>query len=283
MSELFEGYEKEYCELSGTITCSINALQSASASAVGGKVSALDKQFRHINEALRSMELELQSLPAATKNRLTTRLQNYQKDHKNLQREFEKAKAVVGRRELLDGAKAAAGGAGAGAGAGDHFGGASSEHRDRMRAVTDRVNSQGDTLRNAARLCGEMEELGNSTKMNLGRQREGIERSINTVRETSTEMSRARRLMTMIHRRSLLHKLIIFGIIGFLILLIILIVYFKWIRSSSPSSSTDDTPTLDSPSISNATDALARRLPSMHSLSTSPSSSSSSTARLRGL
>ena len=94
MSELFDGYAQEYCDLSGAITCAINELQSGSGGK--GKDAEIVKKMKALQEALRNMEVELAALPSAKKMKLTVRLQNFQKDAANLKKEFEKAKTAAG-------------------------------------------------------------------------------------------------------------------------------------------------------------------------------------------
>lgn len=66
MSELFETYEREFCDLSGAITCDLNDLQTGAARS---KAGALEAKFATLQESLRNMEVELASLPAAKKAR----------------------------------------------------------------------------------------------------------------------------------------------------------------------------------------------------------------------
>lgn len=93
MAELFETYEREYCDLSGSITCDLNDLQSSGYTK--HKVEALSNKMDELCEALRNMEIELKSLPSAKKGKLTTRLQNFQKDASNLKKEFDQAKTAA--------------------------------------------------------------------------------------------------------------------------------------------------------------------------------------------
>lgn len=240
MSELFETYEKEFCDLSGAITCDINDLQTMGSSKQ--KVQELETKMSTLQEAIRNMELELASLPAAKKTQLTVRLRNFQANASNLKKEFEKAKVSVNRKELI------------GASGGVRFiSAADEEHRDRLQANTDRLAKQSDTLKNARRLVGEMEDLGEDTKGRLRSQREGMERTLNTVRETNQEMTRTRKILSLIQRRSLMNKVIIFAVIFVLILVLVLIIYFKWIAPLFASS----TPAPPPPPTSNPSVVIA--------------------------
>ena len=109
MSKLFESYEKEYCDLSGAITCAFNELQTAPASGGGLSDSAravrlreIDERFARLNEALRNMELELSGLPGPARVKLSPRMTNFQRDMTNLKKEYEKAKAAPGAVGRVD-------------------------------------------------------------------------------------------------------------------------------------------------------------------------------------
>jgi len=145
------------------------------------------------------------------------RLQNFQKDAANLKKEFEKAKTAAARSDLL-----------AGSGPGARSPG-NDEHRERMAANTQRLHNQGQTLDNARRLVAEMDDFAEDTKNNLRKQGDDIRRTIGGVRETSAEVSRARKMLGMLQRRNLVNKLIIYGVIVFLVLVILLVLYVKLI------------------------------------------------------
>eukprot|EP00993_Chasmostoma_nieuportense_P003737 NODE_4440_length_787_cov_28.039394_g4281_i0.p1 GENE.NODE_4440_length_787_cov_28.039394_g4281_i0~~NODE_4440_length_787_cov_28.039394_g4281_i0.p1 ORF type:complete len:215 (+),score=60.84 NODE_4440_length_787_cov_28.039394_g4281_i0:59-703(+) len=214
MSVLFENYEREYIELSGALTCSLNDLQRRPR-VTTEQVQVVQAQLAEINEALRNMEVEVQSLPSQAKAKLISRLQYYQKDSRNLEKELKTAKAAAERSQLLSN------------GTPDH----NNNYSQRLQDVSVRMDTQTHTLLQAKRLCAEMEETGDNTKLNLHKQREAIERTLGTVRETSVEVSRSRKLLALVQRRSVINKIIMGGVIFFLFGVIVLIIYFKWIRA----------------------------------------------------
>jgi vesicle transport through interaction with t-SNAREs protein 1 len=237
MSELFETYEREFCDLSGAITCDLNDLQTLGTSRQ--KTAELTAKFATLQEALRNMELELASLPAAKKAQLSVRLRNFQANAANLKKEFEKAQTAAGRKELLSSANPAR-----------YISPTDLEHRDRLQATTDKLSRQNETLKKARGILADTEDIADDTKERLKKQREDMQRTLNTVRETNTEMTRTRKILSLIQRRSLMNKLIMIAVILVLILAVVLVVYFKWIAPLFASSTAPTAPTPSAPSTS---------------------------------
>lgn len=71
------------------------------------------------------------------------------------------------------------------------------------------------------------QELGTGILANLAAQRETIMHSRDTLHGADENISKARKVLTGMGRRMMQNKLIMFGIIGFLLAGIILIIYFK--------------------------------------------------------
>ena len=90
MSDIFKGYEEEYCALSASIgqkTAKVEGLGEAERRPVMKEVEA---ELTQASELLEQMALEVRSLPAAERSRLNTTLKGYKarngakdKYHKN--------------------------------------------------------------------------------------------------------------------------------------------------------------------------------------------------------
>ena len=80
MSDIFKGYEEEYCALSASIgqkTAKVEGLGEAERRPVMKEVEA---ELTQASELLEQMALEVRSLPAAERSRLNTTLKGYKAD-----------------------------------------------------------------------------------------------------------------------------------------------------------------------------------------------------------
>ena len=72
-----------------------------------------------------------------------------------------------------------------------------------------------------------LQELGTGILSNLAAQRETITHARDTLHSADDNISKARKILSNMARRMMQNKLIMMGIIGFLIAAIVLIIYFK--------------------------------------------------------
>eukprot|EP00695_Tsukubamonas_globosa_P002114 TRINITY_DN3217_c0_g1_i1.p1 TRINITY_DN3217_c0_g1~~TRINITY_DN3217_c0_g1_i1.p1 ORF type:complete len:101 (+),score=9.47 TRINITY_DN3217_c0_g1_i1:151-453(+) len=100
MSELFDNYEQEYCEISAEISRQLTQLRAQKSGGETRKIlmQKIEKSFSEAEEDLRHMEIEAHSVQANKREQLKLRLNNYKKDLEGSRREFrtETAKAHRG-------------------------------------------------------------------------------------------------------------------------------------------------------------------------------------------
>jgi vesicle transport through interaction with t-SNAREs protein 1 len=119
------------------------------------------------------MEMELNSLPPATKNRLQPRLRNYRTDYEKSRTDLKRVAGTKSDREELL----------AGAYNGDSVDVEiqSMDQRARLLAGTNRLNDASKRLADSHRVALETEQIGVSTLETLRMQRDQINRANTTV------------------------------------------------------------------------------------------------------
>ncbi|XP_057530753.1 vesicle transport v-SNARE 12-like [Amaranthus tricolor] len=220
MSEVFDGYERQYCELSANLSnkCSSTSLLSDQEQ----KQQKLTEIKAGLDEAdilIRKMDLEARSLQPNVKAMLLAKLRDYKSDLNNLKREAKKISSPnhdqSAREELLE------------AGMVDAYK-TSSDQRERLAFSTERLNQSSERIRESRRTILETEELGVSILQDLQQQRETLLHSHTKLHEVDNAIDKSKKILTAMSRRISKNKWIFGGIIGVLLLAIIFIIYFKF-------------------------------------------------------
>ncbi|PSS35128.1 Vesicle transport v-SNARE like [Actinidia chinensis var. chinensis] len=199
MSEVFEGYERQYCELSANLS-----KKCTSASLLDG--------------GIRKMDLEARSLQPNVKAVLLAKLREYKSDMNNLKAEVKRITSTnlnqAARDELLESGMADAMTV-------------SADQRGRLLMSTERINKSSDRVRESRRTMLETEELGVSILQDLHQQRQSLLHAHNTLHGVDDNIGRSKKILTNMSRRMSKNKWIIGSIITVLVIVIALILYFK--------------------------------------------------------
>lgn len=218
MSEVFEGYERQYCELSANLSRKCNSTALLPDAEKKQKVSEIQSGVEEADVLVRKMDLEARSLQPSLKAALLAKLREYKADLNNLKREVKKvssANASHGSREdLLE------------SGLADTHS-VSADQRVRLAMSTERLDQSSDRIRESRRTILETEELGVSILQDLHQQRETLLHSHQKVHGIDDAIDKSKKVLTAMSRRMSRNKLIVGSIIGVLILAIILILYYK--------------------------------------------------------
>ncbi|PWA94771.1 t-SNARE [Artemisia annua] len=217
MSEVFEGYERQYCELSTNLSRKCGA----AASVIDGdqkhkEIIELQSGLDEADVLIRKMDLEARSLQPSVKAMLLAKLREYKSDLTKLKREVKKLASAksTAHEELLESGMANA-----------HM--ASAGQRERLEMSTERLNQSSERIKESRRAVFETEELGVSILQDLHQQRETLLNSHAKLHGVDDAIDKSKKVLTSMSRRMSKNKWILGSVIGALVLAIIFILWFK--------------------------------------------------------
>ncbi|XP_027100189.1 vesicle transport v-SNARE 12-like [Coffea eugenioides] len=218
MSEVFEGYERQYCELSANLSRKCNSAALADGEQKNQQVSDIKAGLDDADVLIRKMDLEARSLQPSLKATLLAKLREYKSDLNKLKREVKKLTSAnsvqAAHEELLE------------AGLADsHM--ASANQRERVMMTTERLNQSSDRIRESRRAALETEDLGVSILGDLHQQRETLLHSNTKLHGVDDAIDKSKKVLTSMSRRITRNKWILGSIIAALVLAILVILYFK--------------------------------------------------------
>lgn len=219
MSEVFEGYERQYCELSANLSrkCSSAGLLPAG-DQKQQKVSEIKAALDDADVLIRKMDLEARSLQPSAKAMMLAKLREYKSDLNKLKREFKRIASPnadqASREDLLESGMADV-----------HL--ASADHRERMTMSVERLNHSSDKITESRRTIMETEELGVSILQDLHQQRETLLHSHKKLHGVDDAIDKSKKVLTAMSRRITRNKWIIGSIVGVLVVAVIVIVSYK--------------------------------------------------------
>ncbi|RWR95109.1 vesicle transport v-SNARE 13-like protein [Cinnamomum micranthum f. kanehirae] len=218
MSEVFEGYERQYCELSANLSKKCSSASLLSGEQKKQKVSEIKSGLDEAESLIKKMDLEVRSLQPSIRATLFTKLREYKSDMNNLKSELKRITSAnanqVARDELLE------------SGMADTLM-VSADQRGRLLMSTERLNQSSDRVKESRRTMLETEELGVSILQDLHQQRQSLLHAHNTLHGVDDNIGKSRKILTAMSRRMSRNKWIIGSIIIALVLAVILILYFK--------------------------------------------------------
>ncbi|KAI8528522.1 hypothetical protein RHMOL_Rhmol12G0155000 [Rhododendron molle] len=220
MSEVFDGYERQYCELSANLSrkCSSSGLLLDGAEEKMQKISEVKAGLDDADVLIRKMDLEARSLQPSVKAVLLAKLREYKADLNKLKREVKKISSgnQVSREELLESGMADG-----------QAVQVSVDQRQRLAMSTERLNQSSDRIMESRRTMLETEELGVSILEDLHHQRDSLLHSHKKLHGVDDAIDKSKKILTAMSRRMSRNKLIVGSVIAALVLAIILILYFK--------------------------------------------------------
>ncbi|CDP17742.1 unnamed protein product [Coffea canephora] len=218
MSQVFDGYERQYCELSANLSKKCTTATILDGEQKKQKISEVKAGLDDADALIRKMDLEARSLPPSVKASLLAKLREYKTDLNNLKTEVKRISSAnsnqAARDELLESGMADAMMVAA-------------DQRGRLMMSTERLNKSSDRIRESRKVMLETEDLGVSILQDLHQQRQSLLHAHNTLHGVDDNISRSKKILTNMSRRMSRNKWIIGSIIAALVIAIILILYFK--------------------------------------------------------
>ncbi|KAI6700488.1 hypothetical protein NL676_014812 [Syzygium grande] len=217
MSEVFEGYERQYCELSANLSRKCTSASAADGELKKQRISEIKVGIDEAESLIRKMDLEARSLQPNVKAVLLAKLREYKSDLNNLKSEVKRLLLgnLAARDELME------------SGMADTLM-ASADQRARLMTSTGRLNHSGERIKESRRTMLETEELGVSILQDLHQQRQSLLHANNTLHGVDDNVGKSKRILTAMSRRMNRNKWIIGAIIAVLVIAVGLILYFKF-------------------------------------------------------
>ncbi|KAK3225412.1 hypothetical protein Dsin_005274 [Dipteronia sinensis] len=221
MSQVFEGYERQYYELSAGLSRKCTAASAVDGEQKKQKLSELKAGLYDADALIRKMDLEARSLQPSVKAILLAKIREYKTDLNNLKNAVKRVTSgntnQAARDELLESGMADAMMV-------------SSDQRGRLLMTTERLNQSTDRIKESRRTMLETEELGVSILQDLHQQRQSLLHAHGTLHGVDDNISKSKKILTAMSRRMSRNKWIMGSVIIVLILAILLILYFKLIH-----------------------------------------------------
>lgn len=218
MSEVFEGYERQYCEISASLSRKCTGAATLDGEQKKQKLSEIKSGVEDAENLIRKMDLEARSLQPSVKAALLAKLREYKSDLNNLKSEVKRITSPnaknASREELLE------------SGMADTLS-VSADQRGRLLMSTERLNHSSERIKESRRTMLETEDLGVSILQDLHQQRQSLLHAHNALHGVDDNIGKSKKVLTAMSRRMDKNKWIIGGIIFCLVLAILLILYFK--------------------------------------------------------
>lgn len=218
MSQVFEGYERQYCEVSANLSRKCTAAAALNGEQKKQKLSEIKAGLDDAEALIRKMDLEARSLQPSVKATLLAKLREYKTDLNNLKTEVKRLTSpnanLAARDDLLESGMADAMMV-------------SADQRGRLLMSTERLNHSTDRIKESRRTMLETEELGVSILQDLHQQRQSLLHAHNNLHGVDENIGKSKKILTAMSRRMSRNKWIIGSVIAALVAAIILILYFK--------------------------------------------------------
>ncbi|KAJ8753335.1 hypothetical protein K2173_019734 [Erythroxylum novogranatense] len=218
MSEVFEGYERQYCDISANLSGECTSASVLDGEQKKQKLAEIKERIDDADTLVSKMDLEARSLQPTVKAMLLAKLREYKADLNNLKNEVKRISSInvsqAARDELLRSGKV------------DGMT-VSGDQRGRLLMSTERLNQSTDRLKESRRTMLETEELGVSILQDLHQQRQSLLHAHSTLHGVDDNIVRSKKLLSAMSRRMNRNKWIISSLVAALVLAILLILYFK--------------------------------------------------------
>uniref|UniRef100_A0A7N0VLI4 Vesicle transport v-SNARE N-terminal domain-containing protein n=1 Tax=Kalanchoe fedtschenkoi TaxID=63787 RepID=A0A7N0VLI4_KALFE len=217
MSDVFEGYERKYCELSANLLRKCTSAGILNGEQKKQKLAEIKAGLDEAESMIRKMDLEARSLQPNVKAVLLAKLREYKSDLNNLKSQVKRISSgdpTSARDELLESGMADAATV-------------TADQRGRLLMSTERLNQSSDRVRESRKTMLETEELGVSILHDLHSQRQALLGAHNTLHGVDDNIGKSKRILTNMSRRMNKNKWIIAAVVTLLIIAIGVILYFK--------------------------------------------------------
>jgi vesicle transport through interaction with t-SNAREs 1 len=188
-SELFANYEAELKLVLADVTAKTDSIPDLTGEPRKAAVTQAERALEEAKELLDSMRLEKQNIPQNNKVKVNQRFRNYESDVDAAKRKLTSLQsdksALFGRRYRDE----------------PSGGDEQVEQRQQLLSGTDRLERSSGRLRESQRIALETEDIGRNTLADLGRQRETIQHTRETLLESEGYTDRSNKTLKGMARR----------------------------------------------------------------------------------
>ncbi|KAI0101845.1 t-SNARE [Nemania sp. FL0031] len=220
-SELFSGYEAEFKLVQADLTQKLDQIPELNGEPRKAAVSQAERALEEAEELLGQMRLEKQNIPSASRNKVNTRLRNFETDVDKAKR---KLRTLADDRAALFGSRYTDDPDDATASPSDR----QLEQRQQLLAGTDRLDRSSQRLRASQALANETEAVGAATLADLHSQRERIQHTGEMLFESEGYVDRSVKTLRGMARRMATNRVITIAIITVLVILIFAVIFAKF-------------------------------------------------------
>ncbi|KAI0556177.1 V-snare-domain-containing protein [Xylaria curta] len=217
-SELFASYEAEFKLVQADLTQKLDQIPELNGEPRKAAVNQAERALEEAEELLGQMRLEKQNIPSANRNKVNTRLRNFETDVDKAKR---KLRTLADDRSALFGSRYT-----------DDPDASPSdrqlEQRQQLLAGTDRLDRSSQRLRASQALANETEAIGAATLADLHSQRERIQHTGEMLFESEGYVDRSVKTLRGMARRMATNKVITIAIITVLVILIFAVIFAKF-------------------------------------------------------
>ncbi|CAK8672039.1 unnamed protein product [Clavelina lepadiformis] len=222
MASLFTSYEQQFSSLTAEITQRVGLIPNHHGADKKSFVSSVERQLDEAQELLEQMDLEVRELPISERGKIMGRMKSYQTEFNNLESQIRRAKTASinstnkMREELL------------GIDDGD-----TDDQRARLLDNSERLENCTRRLEVGYKVATETERIGQDILDNLHKDRETITRTRQRLKEGDANLGKSSRILSSMTRRIIQHRLLMFAIIAFMVIVIIIAIYFTVTNNKS--------------------------------------------------
>jgi len=215
-SELFASYEAELKLIQADLNQKLEQIPELTGEPRKAAISQAERAVDEAKEIVDQMRIEKQNIPTPLKPKINARFRDYLSDIDGATRKLAGlANAPRYGTRYTDSPD--------GEGVDKHL-----EQRQQLLSGTDRLERSSNRLRDSQRMAHETEVIGQHTLLDLGRQRETITHTRDTLLESEGYTDRSIKTLRGMARRMATNRIITIAIITVLVLLIIAVIVSKF-------------------------------------------------------
>ncbi|KOM40291.1 hypothetical protein LR48_Vigan04g048900 [Vigna angularis] len=218
MSQVFDGYERQYCELSANLSRQCTGASSLDGEQKKQKISDIKAGLDDAETLIRKMDLEARSLQPSMKTTLLAKLREYKTDLTNLKTEVKRVTtsnvSFAARDDLLE------------SGSADTLA-VSNDQKGRLLMSTERLNQSSDRIKDSRKTMLETEELGVSILQDLHLQRQSLLHAHKTLNGVDDNISKSKKILSAMSRRMSRNRWIVGSLLTAMVVAVIIILYFS--------------------------------------------------------